>query len=120
VPKEGTNGEKLQFENLARDSAWKSVAELRRTIGDLNNDGRWTCISLTLRLARPRQKLLVHFQNRRRPQRHHHDAKNWPAMEGAACRLPTKHVWLNDGSGKICRRSAAVGVTTPTDAAPWH
>jgi enediyne biosynthesis protein E4 len=44
------------------------------------------------------------------------DAKNWPAMEGRSLSgYQTKHVWLNDGSGKFIDVAQAVGVTDTYD-----
>jgi len=44
------------------------------------------------------------------------DAKNWPAMEGRSLSgYQTKHVWLNDGSGKFVDVAQAVGVTDTYD-----
>ncbi|HYK39556.1 MAG TPA: ASPIC/UnbV domain-containing protein, partial [Candidatus Eremiobacteraceae bacterium] len=44
------------------------------------------------------------------------DAKNWPAMEGRSLSgYQTKHVWLNDGSGKFVDVGPGVGVTDTYD-----
>ena len=38
------------------------------------------------------------------------DAKNWPAMEGRSLSgYQTKHVWLNDGSGKFIDVAQSAG-----------
>jgi len=63
--------------------------------GDLNNDGTLDLyLTNGIRLARPRQELLVRFfQDRRRPTAAIiNDAKNWPPMEGRSLSgYQTKH-----------------------------
>ena len=69
VPKEGTAGEAMQYENLARDfgvelGGWSFGAQF----GDLNNDGTLDLYpEERLYLARPESQLLVRlFENCRR------------------------------------------------------
>jgi hypothetical protein len=119
VPKEGTNGSNLQYENLARDfgveiGGWSFGAQF----GDLNNDGTldlyltngyvsldhdrsyWYDFS---KIAGGHSAIII-------------DAKNWPSMEGRSLSgYQTKHVWLNDGSGKFVDVAQAVGVTDRYD-----
>src|ERR1700683_4529668 len=119
VPKEGSSGDKLQFENLARDfgvemGGWSFGAQF----GDLNNDG-----TLDLYLTNGYVSLdhdRSYWYDFSKIAGGHsaiiHDAKNWPAMEGRSLSgYQTKHVWLNDGSGKFVDVAPAVGVTDTYD-----
>src|SRR5580658_1209972 len=119
VPKEGTSGDKLQFENLARDfgvelGGWSFGAQF----GDLNNDG-----TLDLYLTNGYVSLdhdRSYWYDFSKIAGGHSaiisDAKNWPAMEGRSLSgYQTKHVWLNDGSGKFVDVAQAVGVTDTYD-----
>jgi enediyne biosynthesis protein E4 len=119
MPKEGTKDGNLQYENLARDfgvetGGWSFGAQF----GDLNNDGTldlyltngyvsldhdrsyWYDFS---KIAGGHSAIII-------------DAKNWPSMEGRSLSgYQTKHVWLNDGSGKFVDVAQAVGVTDRYD-----
>src|SRR6202047_3868927 len=119
VPKENTAGDKLQFENLARDfgveiGGWSFGAQF----GDLNNDG-----TLDLYLTNGYVSLdhdRSYWYDFSKIAGGHsliiNDAKNWPAMEGRSLSgYQTKHVWLNDGSGKFVDVAQAVGVTDTYD-----
>jgi hypothetical protein len=119
MPKEGTSGDGLKFENLARDlgvelGGWSFGAQF----GDLNNDGTldlyltngyvsldrdrsyWYDFS---KIAGGNSIIII-------------DAKNWPAMEGRSLSgYQQKRVWLNDGAGKFINVAQAVGVTDTYD-----
>jgi len=115
VPKPGTGGDAVQYENLARDfgvelGGWSFGAQF----GDLNNDG-----TLDLYLANGYISL-----DRNRSYWYDFskvaggnstiigDAKNWPAFEGRSLSgYQNKRVWLNDGAGKFIDVAQAVGVT---------
>jgi enediyne biosynthesis protein E4 len=119
VPKEGTTGDALQYQNLARDfgvelGGWSFGAQF----GDLNNDG-----TLDLYLANGYISL-----DRNRSYWYDFskvaggnstiigDAKNWPAFEGRSLSgYQTKRVWLNDGAGKFVDVAQAVGATDTYD-----
>jgi enediyne biosynthesis protein E4 len=119
VPKEGTSGDGIQFENLARDfgvelGGWSFGAQF----GDLNNDG-----TLDLYLANGYISL-----DRNRSYWYDFskvaggnstiigDARNWPAFEGRSLSgYQNKRVWLNDGAGKFIDVAQAVGVTDTYD-----
>ena len=119
VPKEGTEGNTIQYENLARDmgvelGGWSFGAQF----GDLNNDG-----TLDLYLTNG-------YVSLDRTQSYWYDftkiaggnasiisdAKNWPAMNGRSLSgYQQKHVWLNDGAGKFVDVAQAVGVKDTYD-----
>ena len=119
VPKQGTTGDRIQYENLARDfgvelGGWSFGAQF----GDLNNDG-----TLDLYLANGYISL-----DRNRSYWYDFskvaggnstiigDAKNWPAFEGRSLSgYQNKRVWLNDGAGKFIDVAQAVGVTDTYD-----
>jgi enediyne biosynthesis protein E4 len=119
MPKPGTAGNQLQYENLARDfgvelGGWSFGAQF----GDLNNDG-----TLDLYLANGYISL-----DRNRSYWYDFskvaggnstiigDAKNWPAFEGRSLSgYQNKKVWLNDGAGKFIEVAQAVGVTDAYD-----
>jgi ASPIC and UnbV./FG-GAP repeat. len=119
VPKEGTSGNGIQYENLARDmgvelGGWSFGAQF----GDLNNDG-----TLDLYLTNGYVSL-----NRKKSYWYDFtkisggnstiigDAKNWPAMDGRSLSgYQQKHVWLNDGAGKFVDVAQAVGVRDTYD-----
>jgi hypothetical protein len=119
MPKEGTSGEALKFENLARDfgvelGGWSFGAQF----GDLNNDGTLD-LYLTngyVSLDRDRSYWYDFSKIAGGHRLIINDAKNWPAMEGRSLSgYQTKHLWLNDGSGKFVDVAQAVGVTDTYD-----
>ncbi|MDP9338516.1 MAG: CRTAC1 family protein [Acidobacteriota bacterium] len=119
MPKEGSAGDELKYENLARDmgvelGGWSFGAQF----ADLNNDG-----TLDLYLTNGNVSL-DHSRN------YWYDfskvaggntaiisdAKNWPAMEGRSLSgYQQKRVWMNDGAGKFVDVAQAVGVTDTFD-----
>jgi enediyne biosynthesis protein E4 len=119
MPKEGSAGDNLQYENLARDfgvelGGWSFGAQF----GDLNNDGLLD-LYLTngyVSLDRDRDYWYDFSKIAGGHSTIISDAKNWPAMEGRSLSgYQTKHVWLNDGSGKFIDVAQAVGVTDTFD-----
>src|ERR1700674_4006131 len=119
VPKEGSAGDELKYENLARDmgvelGGWSFGAQF----ADLNNDG-----TLDLYLTNGNVSL-DHSRN------YWYDfskvaggntaiigdAKNWAAMEGRSLSgYQQKRVWINDAAGKFVDVAQAVGVTDTYD-----
>src|SRR5260370_6244630 len=119
VPKEGTAGEGLKYENLARDfgvelGGWSFGAQF----GDLNNDGTLDLFVTNgyipldrngsywydfAKLAGGNSSIIA-------------DATNWPAFDGRSLAgHQTKRVWLNDGAGRFADVAQAVGVTETYD-----
>jgi enediyne biosynthesis protein E4 len=119
VPKEGTSGERLQYENLARDfgvelGGWSFGAQF----GDLNNDG-----TLDLYLANGYISLdhnRSYWYDFSKVAGGNStiigDAANWPAFDGRSLSgYQNKKVWINDGAGKFIDVAQAVGVTDVYD-----
>jgi enediyne biosynthesis protein E4 len=119
VPKEGTSGNDVQYENLARDfgvelGGWSFGAQF----GDLNNDGTLDLYLTNGYVSLDRNR--SYWYDFSKIAGGHStiisDAKNWPSMEGRSLSgYQTKHVWLNDGSGKFVDVAQAVGVTDTYD-----
>jgi enediyne biosynthesis protein E4 len=119
VPKEGTSGDGLQFENLARDlgvelGGWSFGAQF----GDLNNDGTLDLYLTNGYVSLDRNR--SYWYDFSRIAGGHsliiNDAKNWPAMEGRSLSgYQPKRVWLNDGAGRFVNVAQAVGVTDTYD-----
>jgi enediyne biosynthesis protein E4 len=119
MPKKGTGGDKLQFENLARDfgvelGGWSFGAQF----GDLNNDGNLDLYLTNGYVSLDRNR--SYWYDFSKIAGGHRliisDAKNWPAMEDRSLSgYQTKHVWLNDGSGKFIDVAPAVGATDTYD-----
>jgi hypothetical protein len=119
VPKDGTQGDALKYENLAREmgvelGGWSFGAQF----GDLNNDGHvdlylangyvsadrgtsyWYDFS---KVAGGNSSIIS-------------DARNWPPMEGRSLSgYQQKCVWINDGAGQFTEVAQAVGATDTHD-----
>ena len=119
VPKEGTVGDDIKYENLARDmgvelGGWSFGAQF----ADLNNDGTLD-LYLTngyVSLDRSRNYWYDFSKVAGGNSTIIGDAKNWPAMEGRSLSgYQQKRVWMNDGAGKFVDVAQAVGVTDTYD-----
>ncbi|HEY6120860.1 MAG TPA: VCBS repeat-containing protein, partial [Pyrinomonadaceae bacterium] len=103
MPKEGTTGESLQYENLARDmdveiGGWSFGAQF----GDLNNDGNQDIYLVNGYVSADRSKNYWYDFSKITGGNSSiiSDAANWPPMEGRSLSgYQQKRVWLNDGSG---------------------
>jgi hypothetical protein len=113
LPKEGTAGDNLQYENLARDmdveiGGWSFGAQF----GDLNNDGNQDLYLVNGYVSADRNKNYWYDFSKITGGNSTiiSDAANWPAMEGRSLSgYQQKRVWLNDGSGKFVNVATAVG-----------
>jgi enediyne biosynthesis protein E4 len=119
VPKEGTAGDAVKYQNLARDfgvelGGWSFGAQF----GDLNNDGTLD-LYLTngyISLDRNRSYWYDFSKVAGGNSTIIGDAKNWPAFEGRSLSgYQNKRVWLNDGAGKFVDVAQAVGATDTYD-----
>ena len=114
VPKQGTSGDAIKYENLARDfgvelGGWSFGAQF----GDLNNDGTLD-LYLTngyISLDRNRSYWYDFSKVAGGNSTIIGDARNWPAFEGRSLSgYQSKRLWLNDGAGKFVDVAQAVGV----------
>ena len=119
MPKEGTAGDTIQYENLARDfgvelGGWSFGAQF----GDLNNDGTLD-LYLTngyISLDRNRSYWYDFSKVAGGNSTIIGDAKNWPDFNGRSLSgYQNKRVWLNDGAGKFIDVALGVGVTDTSD-----
>ena len=119
VPREGTSGDSIQYDNLARDmgvelGGWSFGAQF----GDLNNDGNldlylangyvsgekgsnyWYDFS---KIAGGNSAIIA-------------DAAHWPPMQGRSLSgYQQKKVWLNDGAGRFTEVAQVIGATDTFD-----
>lgn len=113
VPKEGTSGDSIKYENLANElgvelGGWSFGAQF----GDLNNDGTQDLI-LTNGYVSATKRTSYWYEFSMVAGGHSaiiSDAKNWPAMQGKSLSgYQQKRVWLNDGAGRFTDVAQAVG-----------
>jgi len=130
VPKEGTSGNTVQYENLARDmgvelGGWSFGAQF----GDLNNDGTLDLYVTNGYVSLDRNKNYWYDFSKIAGGNSTiiADAKNWPPMEGRSLSgYQHKKVWINDGAGKFVDVAQSVGVTDTYDGRSialadfWH
>src|SRR6266498_3277794 len=119
VPKEGTSGESLQYENLAPDmdvelGGWSFGAQF----GDFNNDGALDLYLVNGYVSADKNKNYWYDFSKVAGGNSTiiSDAANWPAMEGRSLSgYQQKRLWLNDGAGKFVNVAQAVGATDNYD-----
>ena len=119
VPKEGTAGDKLAFDNLARDfgvelGGWSFGAQF----GDFNNDGTLDLYLTNGYVSADRTRSYWYDFSKVAGGNSTiiGDAKNWPAFDGRSLAgYQSKRVWINDGAGKFVDVAQAVGVTDTYD-----
>ena len=119
VPREGTEGDGLKYDNMARDmgvelGGWSFGAQF----GDLNNDG-----TLDLYLVNgyvSADKNANYWYDFSKVASGNStiisDAAHWPPMQGRSLSgYQQKKVWLNDGAGRFTEVAQAVGVNDTFD-----
>ncbi len=119
VPKEGTSGEAVRYENLARElgvemGGWSWGMQF----GDLNNDGTLDLYLTNGYVSADRNKSYWYDFSKVAGGNSTiiGDAANWPAMEGRSLSgYQQKRVWLNDGAGKFVDVAQPVGATDTYD-----
>jgi hypothetical protein len=119
VPKEGTAGNELQYDNLARAmdveiGGWSFGAQF----GDLNNDGTLDLYLVNGYISADRDKNYWYDFSKITGGNSSiiSDAAHWPAMEGRSLSgYQQKRVWLNDGSGRFVNVAQAVGANDNYD-----
>jgi hypothetical protein len=119
VPKEGTTGDGMQYENLARDmgvelGGWSFGAQF----GDLNNDGTLDLYVTNGYVSLDRNKSYWYDFSKIAGGNSViiGDAKNWPAMYGRSLSgYQQKRIWLNDGAARFLDVAQAVGATDTND-----
>jgi len=119
MPREGTSGDSLKYDNLARDmdveiGGWSFGAQF----GDLNNDGNQDLYLVNGYISADRNKNYWYDFSKITGGNSTiiSDAANWPAMEGRSLSgFQQKRVWLNDGSGKFVNVATAIGVNDIND-----
>jgi enediyne biosynthesis protein E4 len=119
VPREGTSGDSLRYENLAREmdveiGGWSFGAQF----GDLNNDGTLDLYLVNGYISADRN--LNYWYDFSKIAGGNStiisDAAHWPAMDGRSLSgYQQKKVWLNDGAGKFVDVAQAVGASDVYD-----
>jgi enediyne biosynthesis protein E4 len=119
VPKDGTAGEMIKFDNLARDlgvelGGWSFGAQF----GDLNNDGTLDLYLTNGYVSLDRNRSYWYDFSKVAGGNSNiiGDARNWPAMGNRSLSgYQQKRVWLNDGAGRFVDVAQGVGVTDTYD-----
>jgi len=119
VPREGSVGESLQYNNLAREmdvelGGWSFGAQF----GDLNNDGTLDLYLVNGYVSADRDRNYWYDFSKIAGGNSTiiADAAHWPPMEGRSLSgYQPKRLWLNDGAGKFINVAHAVGVTDLLD-----
>ncbi len=119
VPREGTSGNSLRYDNLARAmdveiGGWSFGAQF----GDLNNDGTLDLYLVNGYISADRD--LNYWYDFSKIAGGNStiisDASHWPAMDGRSLSgYQQKKVWLNDGAGKFVDVAQAVGASDVYD-----
>jgi hypothetical protein len=119
VPQEGTSGDGLKYQNLARElgvemGGWSWGMQF----GDLNNDGTLDLYLTNGYVSADRNHSYWYDFSKITGGNSMiiGDAKNWPPMEGRSLSgYQQKRVWLNDGAAKFVDVAQAVGATDTYD-----
>jgi len=119
VPRAGTSGENLKFDNLAGDlgvelGGWSWGAQF----GDLNNDGHQDIYLVNGYISADRNNSYWYDYSKVTGGNTAiiSDAKNWPPMNNRSLAgYQQKKVWINDGAGQFKEVAQLVGVTDVFD-----
>jgi len=119
VPREGTSGDGLKYDNLAREmdveiGGWSFGAQF----GDLNNDGTLDLYLVNGYISADRNTNYWYDFSKIAGGNSTiiSDAADWPPMDGRSLSgYQPKHVWLNDGAGKFVNVAQAVGASDVYD-----
>jgi len=119
VSREGTSGDGIQYDNLARDmgvelGGWSFGAQF----GDLNNDGTLDLYLVNGYVSADKNSNYWYDFSKIAGGNSAiiSDAAHWPAMQGRSLSgYQQKKVWLNDGAGRFTEVAQAVGVSDTFD-----
>jgi hypothetical protein len=119
MPKAGTSGDKLQYDNMANamgieSGGWSFGAQF----GDLNNDGLLDLyvVNGNVSLDRNRSYWYDYSKVAGGNESIISDAANWPPLDGRSLSgYQQKRVWVNDGAGRFREVAQLVGVTDVYD-----
>ncbi len=119
VPREGTEGDSLKYDNMARDmgvelGGWSFGAQF----GDLNNDGTLDLYLVNGYVSADRNSNYWYDFSKVASGNSTiiSDAAHWPPMQGRSLSgYQNKKVWINDGAGRFTEVAQAVGVNDTYD-----
>jgi hypothetical protein len=119
VPKPGTSGDNVRFENLANSlgvelGGWSFGAQF----GDLNNDGYLDLYEVNGNVSLDQDQSYWYDYSKVAGGNKAiiSDAANWPGLKGRSLSgYQQKKVWINDGAGQFREVSQLVGVTDRYD-----
>jgi len=119
MPKAGTSGENIKYENLANAmgvelGGWSFGAQF----GDLNNDGFQDIYLTNGNVSLDREKSYWYDYSKVAGGNKAiiADAANWPPLDGRSLSgYQKKRIWINDGAGSFKEVAQLVGVTDVND-----